>query len=102
MIGGRFDFRFYSLCYALIFVGSSAWMPLSLYAVEHQAAHLEGSIDGVLAVTAIASVGILAGLVENRPSWPSRSWRLAVLGSLLFLGQTLILDACVWPRFFDL
>lgn len=101
-IGGRFDFRFYSVCYALIFAGSAAWMPLSLYAVEHQAGHLEWAIDGVLSVTAIASVGVLAGLIANRPSWPSRSWRLAVLGSLMFLGQTLVLDAFVWPRFFNL
>ena len=101
-IAGRFDFRFFSVCYSLIFLGSMTWMPLSLYAVEHQAAHLEGAIDGVLWVTALASVGVLIGLLGIRPSWPSRSWRLAVLGSLMFLGQTLILDALVWPQFFSL
>ena len=63
------------------------------------AADLLLPIEIVLWLVAIGSLGITAGIakLERSPTW---SWRLALLGSLMFCSQTVVLDGLIWPRFF--
>ena len=97
----RFGYRFFTVCMGLILVFSTVWMPLSLHALDHGRADLLLPIEIVLWLVAIGSLGIAIGVakLERSPTW---SWRLALLGSLMFCSQTVVLDGLIWPRFFHL
>ena len=98
----RFGYRFFTACMALILVFSAVWMPLSLHALDHGRADLLLPIEIVLWCVAAGSLGVVAGLLKLTTREPTLSWRLAVLGGVLFCSQTVLLDAIVWPRFFHL
>ena len=76
-------------------------MPLSLHALDHGRRDLLLPIEVVLWLVAIGSLGIAIGVakLERSPTW---SWRLALLGSLMFCSQTVVLDGLIWPRFFHI
>ena len=65
-------------------------------------AALWAAVCFVLGVVALASLGLIAVLSQLRPEPTTTSWRLALLGSLCFAFQTVILDAWVWPSLFVL
>ena len=45
---------------------------------------------------------LVVALLRMQPPGPPVSWALAVVGSLLFLFQTGVLDALVWTHYFPL
>lgn len=97
---GRPGLNVFNALYALILIPSALWMPLTFAMLEAPSDALWWAIRGVLAVVAIGSLGLLAGLVAVRPSVPSWAYRLAVAGSAAFCFQTAVLDAIVWPAYF--
>lgn len=97
---GRFGFGLFSLCYALILLPSALWMPLTFAMLEQPSPGMWLAVRGVLALTALGSLGVVVGLVAARPRQRGPFWKLALAGSVLFCNQTVVLDALVWPHFF--
>ncbi len=99
-IAGRLGFGIFNLLYAAILIPSALWMPLTFAMLEAPSALLWGAIRGVLAVVGVGSVGLMVALATVQPREPTRSHRLALVGSLPFCIQTAVLDAVVWPAYF--
>ncbi len=96
----RFGLGTFNVLYALILIPSALWMPLTFAMLEAPSDGLWWAIRLTLATVGIGSLGLLAGLVAVRPSSPSLAHKLAVIGSLVFSFQTVVLDAAIWPAFF--
>lgn len=99
-VAGRWGFGFFNLLYLLILVPSATWMPLTL-------AHIASPIPfgGVLIVaglwaTGFASLALIWAIANVEPREPAGAWKAALVGSVLFAGQTFALDSCVWPLLF--
>jgi hypothetical protein len=97
---GRFGYGFIILAYVLVLAGSAAWMPLTYRMIEAPSLGLWMVIRAVLGIVALGGLGLFLTLVGlSKPT--SRLWhRLALLGSLFFCWQTVVLDALVWPHYF--
>ena len=80
---------------SVMLAASTLWMPLSFAALENAA--LLPLVQGVLAVTAAASLSMGVLVVQGRAS--SLRWA-ALAGIVAFSWQTVVLDAMIWPRFF--
>ena len=99
---GRIGHRSFHALYAAILFPSALWMPLTSAMLESPSGLLGGAIQLVLFAVGAGSLALLAGLVWVRPRTPSLAHRLAVAGSLAFSFQTAVLDALVWPAYFEL
>jgi len=97
---GRFGLGTFNALYALILIPSALWMPLTFAMLETPSDGLWWAIRLTLAAVGIGSLGLLMSLVAVRPSPASLAYKLAVVGSVAFCLQTLVLDAVVWPAFF--
>jgi hypothetical protein len=85
---------------AVALVGSALWMPLTFLYLDAPSAGLWWLIRIDLLGVGLAALGIIAALAVAEPR-PASVWRaLALLGSVLFAFQTLVLDALVWPAYF--
>jgi hypothetical protein len=102
----RFETRpAWSLLFGLhiLFLSSaSLWMPMTWAALDGGLSWLLWPIQGLLAVTGLSCTAIAVSyrrLIDPpRPRWARVSF-----GGLFFLiFQCLILDAIVWPRFFEI
>lgn len=99
--GGRIGASALVFAYAAILVGSVAWMPLSLHALD---AHLPALVPVIVADLWLVATGALVvlGCVASLHPRPSATGRVAaIVGALFFVVQTVILDATVWPLFFE-
>ncbi len=88
--------------YALMLGASAAWMPLTYAMLEAPSAMLWTAILVALSVVALASLGILYGLLQIEDHQPVWWYRLAVAGCVLFCWQTVVLDAIVWTYYFPM
>ena len=98
-LGGRFGYGIFFLLYALILLPSALWLPLTGVLVAQPGDGIWAGVLGVLTLTGLGSLGLLACLLnlgENAP----RGRTVAVLGLIPFCLQTAVLDAVVWPTFF--
>ena len=97
---GGLGYRAFVALQAVALVGSALWMPLTFRYLDAPNAGLWWLIRLDLLAVGLASLGIIAVLAAAEPR-PAPLWRaLALLGSLLFAFQTLVLDALVWPAYF--
>lgn len=101
-IAGRWGFGLFNLLYLLILVPSAIWMPLTLAHIESPAPVTWALIVAGLWTTGLASLALIASLAALQPREPVTAWKLAVVGSVFFAGQTFLLDSCVWPALFPL
>ena len=101
-VAGRFGFGLFNALYTAILLPSALWMPLTLLAVEQPSPALLWLVRIVLGVVGAASLGLFFALRKVRPPQTSWAYRLAMVGSLFFCIQTVILDALVWSAFFQL
>jgi hypothetical protein len=85
-----------------ILIPSALWLPLTVLAVRQASQLLVWLVRLDLILVAIASLGLLIALLKARPRKILWLHRLAVLGSVLFCFQTVILDAIVWAVNFHL
>jgi len=98
---GPFGFGVFHACYAAILLPSAVWMPLTFAMLEQPSPALWAAIRTVLALVAAGSLGVAVCLVAARPRDRGPFWRLAVAGCILFCNQTVLLDALLWPYFWD-
>jgi len=99
-IFGRLGYTSLLALYIAVLLPSAAWMPLTLGALASPTPILVWSIRALLALIAIASLGLLAAvgsLPVRRPAW---AWRLALVGCAVFCLQTVIFDAMIWSVYF--
>jgi hypothetical protein len=101
-MAGRFSYRVFLWLYAAILAPSALWMPLTFAILAAPSPVLWVVIRIVLAIVGLASAALLIALLGIRPGRRHLQYWLAVAGSILFLIQTAILDAVVWPAFFPL
>ena len=101
-VAGRFGYGLVELSYAVILVGSAAWMPLTYGMIEAPSIWTWVAIRTVLGLVAIGSLGLLLALLSLKQKTRARWHRFAVLGAVFFCWQTVVLDALVWPYYFPL
>ena len=90
----------FNILFAAILIPSALWMPLTLAATESTSVVLLWAVRVVLAVVGLASVGLLAGLLNVEPRRPPWAYWLAVIGCVAFCLQTAALDMLVWSAYF--
>jgi len=98
----RFGFGLFNALYAAILIPSALWMPLTFLAVEQSSLALLWIVRVVLAAVGVASLGLFFALMNVKPHRPLWAHRLAVVGSVGFCIQTVLLDAIVWGACFSL
>lgn len=98
--GGRYGFGLVGALYAMIFVPSALWLPMTAQMVAAPDPVLWWGIRIALALVALGSLGLLTALLSLGNEAP-RGRALAVLGLLPFSLQTAVLDALIWPAFFE-
>jgi hypothetical protein len=99
-VAGRFGFGLFNALYAAILLPSALWMPLTLLAAKQPGPALSWLVRLDLWTVAAASLGLLWALLAVEPRQPRWAHRLALVGSILFCLQTVILDAIVWVIFY--
>lgn len=91
----------YLLLFCLLLFASSFWMPLTNAMVSNPRIIIWIIIRIVLAIVALASLGILIGLITLSPRPQSLLYYSSVVGIFWFTVHTGILDAILWPYFWD-
>lgn len=96
----RYGYELFNVLYAGILIPSALWLPFTVLAVEQSSILLSWVVRFTLAIVGLASLGLLYALVNVKT--PQSQWikKLAVMGSVFFNIQTVILDAIVWGVFF--
>ncbi len=101
-VSDRFGFRIFNILYTLILLPSALWMPLTILTVEQSSMALLWATRLDLVVVAIASLGLLVALAKVQPRQPLWAYRAALIGSMFFCFQTVLLDAIVWGSLFQI
>lgn len=96
----QFGFGVFNILYTAILIPSALWMPLAILAVEQPGAGTIWAVKLALWVVGLASLALLFALWKVEPRQPGWAHRLAVIGSVFFCIQTVILDAIVWTAYF--
>lgn len=97
---GRGGAKIFLLLYMGILIPSTLWMPATFWAIEKQSVLLVWVVRIILILVAIFSLGLFAALLGTQPREPAWAHTPAVIGSIFFCIQTVILDAIVWGMSF--
>lgn len=97
---GRYGFGLVNALYAVIMIGSAAWMPLTFAYLESPSSAMWLAVRVDLLLVGAGSIGLMVALFTMRPRAEGTAGVLALLGLLLFALQTAFLDPLVWPQFF--
>ena len=98
---GPFGYGVFHLLYALILIPSAIWLPLTAHVIAEPGLVAWWGVRLGLALTGLGSLGLLAVLLRLPAGAPSGRL-LAIVGLLPFSFQTAVLDAIVWPAYFEL
>jgi hypothetical protein len=101
-VTSRFGFGVFNALYATILIPSALWMPLTFLAIEQFNLALLWTVRMVLVVVGAASVGLFFALLKVKHRQPLWVYQMALVGSVGFCIQTVILDAVLWGAFFRL
>jgi hypothetical protein len=97
---GRFGYSIFSVLFALIMFPSALWLPLTSLMLSDPGVLLWLAIRLVLLLVGAGSVGLFLTLLLMNP--PRAKGRLlALIGLVPFCMQTAVLDALVWPAYFN-
>ena len=96
----RSAFGSFNILFTAILMPSALWMPLTFAAVEATNVVLLWVVRLVLAAVGIASLGLLAALLNPEPRQPPWAYWLAVIGCAAFCLQTAVLDMIIWSAYF--
>ena len=89
--------KLFLILFALILVASALWMPLVNVMVGNPSTLVWVGIRIVLAVVALASLGVVVALITISPRPTGAFYYSALIGMIWFTIHTGILDAIVWP-----
>ena len=84
-----------------VLIPSAMWLPLTKMMLDAPSGGLWLAIRLCLWSVAIASLGLWFMVWVMRPREPKGRRMAAVLGMAAFSVQTVLLDAILWPIFFD-
>jgi hypothetical protein len=98
----RFGYGVFHGLYPAILIPSALWLPLTFLAVDRSSQVYLWLVRVVLSVVGAASLGLFFALHKVRPPEPDWAYWLAMVGSIFYCTQTVILDAIVWGAFFRL
>jgi hypothetical protein len=101
-IAGRFGYRAFHWLYAAILIPSALWMPLTFAMLDSPGTGTWLAVRGVLTLTGLGSLGLLAAIATVRPADGVTPRTIALLGCSFFCLQTAVLDAIIWPAYFPL
>jgi len=87
--------------HAVFLLASTLWMPLCFAALDGPNPGLLPLIQVVLAVAGGAAMVHIIWLLRLVESPRPRLRKAAVVGAVFLMVQCTILDALIWPRFFD-
>ncbi len=94
-------FRVCTGLFVFVLVPSALWLPLTKAMLDAPSEGLWLAIRLCLWTVALASLSVLFMVWVMRPRKPEGRRRLAVYGMIAFCIQTVLLDAILWPIFFD-
>lgn len=97
---GRRGFEWIVTLHALFLLPSALWMPLTFEYLATPTAARWWAVRLALAITGLASLGLVIALLRWRPRPHGIGWPLAVAGAIAFAFQTAVLDALIWPALF--
>jgi len=97
---GRFGYSTFGVLFVLVLIPSALWLPLTALMLTQPSAGLWALVRIDLFLVAVGSIGIFISLCTMQPPRP-KGWILALVGLIPFCVQTAILDALVWPDFFN-
>lgn len=97
---GRFGYSIFALLFLLVLLPSALWLPLTALMLGDPGAGLWALVRIDLFLVAIGSVGLFIVLLTMPPPRP-KGRVLALVGLVPFVVQTAILDALVWPAYFN-
>lgn len=83
--------------YALVLLPSALWMPATAWLLTDPSPLLHSLVRLDLYAVALGSIGLVVAAITLHPRPPTRLRVLAILGTLAFAFQTVVLDALVWP-----
>jgi hypothetical protein len=89
----------YLVLFILILAPSALWMPLVNVMVANPGTLVWVGIRVVLAVVALASLGVFLSLLTISPRPTGALYYSALIGMLWFTIHTGLLDAILWPYF---
>lgn len=85
------------LSYALVLGPSALWMPMTKWMLDDPSALRFWLVRLDLFAVALGSIGLILAAASVRPRPPGRLRALALIGTLAFAVQTVVLDALIWP-----
>jgi uncharacterized membrane protein len=99
-VAGSLNFWVFIAIYSLILLPSAFWMPLTFNVLASHNTSTWFAVRAVLFIVGFASLALTIALLTLQPRNPDISYWLAVVGSILFCVQTLIMDAFIWAANF--
>ncbi len=99
-VAGGWGYSLFNLIYAAILIPSALWMPLTISALGSYNGSGYRLVWADLVIVALASLALLAALLNLEPRSAGRAYMLAVVGCTAFCFQTVILDAILWSALF--
>ena len=101
LLHGQSRFSRLNLLYALILIPSALWLPLTASMIETPGPGWWLAIRAVLFAVGIGSLGLFFELARLRDRVGTAFRVAAFAGLAAFTLQTLVLDALVWPYYFE-
>jgi hypothetical protein len=99
-IANKFGFNLFHFIFLGILVPSALWMPLTYAMIDSPSNGLWIGIRTVLIIVGLASCALVWALLTLQKKKPTKSYRLAVIGSGYFCFHTAVLDMVFWPILF--
>jgi len=99
-VAGNLNFWVFIILYALILLPSAFWMPLSFNVLASHNTWIWIADRLVLFIVGFASLGLTIALLVLQPRISDTVYWLAVVGSIFFCVQTLIMDSFIWAANF--
>ena len=99
-VAGDLNFWVFIVIYALILLPSAFWMPLTFNVLASHNTSTWFAVRTVLFIVGLASLALTIALLTLQPRNQDTSYWLAVVGSILFCVQTLIMDSFIWAANF--
>jgi hypothetical protein len=97
---GKLPFWIFNLLYLFILIPSALWMSLTFSVAYGYTLGRWLAVVTVLALTGLASIGLLASVIALHPRLPSGLYWITVAGGIFLVLQTAVLDGIVWTAYY--